>query len=150
MKTPIKRKTIFAGLTVNIETEKGDVRTGTDERGEPWAHTYQYPYGEIAGTVGEDGDPVDVYLGPDETASFVYVAKQMHFDGSYDEDKVFLGFRNYEEAQRAYFDHGPEWGLMSFTGYTLEAFGRTYLEPRRATNLIAADRQSAGRRRYGQ
>jgi len=53
-----------------------------------------FDYGEIDGEVGADGDPLDVYLGPDPDAPFVYVVHQLKAPPFevFDEDKVMLGF----------------------------------------------------------
>ena len=127
------KRTTFAGLPINIEIEKGQLKSGVDEDGLAWSHTYLLPYGEILGTEGEDRDPVDVYLGPFETADQVFVVHQIKKDGSYDEDKVFLGMPGAAEAQDAYFLHGPSWGFGSMDIWTLDEFKTDYLAANRPT-----------------
>lgn len=108
----------FRGLPILIETDAGEVRSGKG-----WTCTLRYPYGEILGTLGVDGDPLDVVIGPNEQAPNVYVV-HLHALGevrewpggscpvcgeppegclhALDEDKCFLGFQN-EEDVRAVF-----------------------------------------------
>lgn len=82
MSRPTKREINFAGLPINVEIERGDTKRGVDEAGNPWEHTYQHPYGEIQRTQGEDGDPVDVYLGEAHPSLCeVFVVHQLRMDG---------------------------------------------------------------------
>jgi hypothetical protein len=69
--------------------------------------TMHYDYGYISGATGADGEDVDVYVGPDDNADFVYVIHQMKqpdFE-TYDEDKVMLGFSDETSARDAYLIH---------------------------------------------
>lgn len=159
MNRPTKRETTFAGLPINVEIERGDTKSGVDESGQPWEHTYQHPYGEIQRTEGEDGDPVDVYLGPETTGRGagelceVFVVHQLRMDGTYDEDKVLLGFESAEAAEEAYRTHGPPHGFGSMDRMTLDQFKNGYLAATRAlgpeTHDSQDERQNAGAERYG-
>lgn len=107
------RRLPFAGVDVVIEHDKGDVRSGKDSSGKAWSQVMQAPYGYIAGTVGLDGDPIDVYLGPDEKAVDAYVVHQARVIGpgefgGHDEDKVMLGFGSAHAAREAYLAHYPD------------------------------------------
>lgn len=94
----------FQGLNIRIENEAGSVRKGKDKDGKPWSTTMAYPYGEIIGSMGVDGDPVDVFIGPDKGAKFAYVVHQSKKDGlGFDEDKCMLGFSDVMAAKNAYF-----------------------------------------------
>ncbi|HEX7906778.1 MAG TPA: hypothetical protein VF534_01615 [Paraburkholderia sp.] len=95
------------GLDIVIENPQGTVREGVDETGAKWRTVFEYAYGEIAGTEGVDGDPVDVYMGPDESAPDVFIVRQMRRKkwDEYDEDKCFLGFPSMEAAKKAYLEH---------------------------------------------
>ncbi len=64
----------------------------------------RYDYGYIDGALGADGDSVDVYLGPDETAQWVYAVHQNKVPDftTYDEDKVMLGWSSADAARDAY------------------------------------------------
>lgn len=95
------------GLDIAIENPAGTVREGVDETGKPWRTVFEYAYGEISRTEGVDGDPVDVYMGPDENAPEVYIVRQMKRKkwDTYDEDKCFLGFPSMDAAKQAYLNH---------------------------------------------
>lgn len=87
-----------------VEVPAGHVRSGTDASGERWSVVMPAHYGDIDGTVGADGDPIDVFVGPDLDAEMVYVVAIANPDGSYGEDKVLFGFPSYAEAMRAFGD----------------------------------------------
>lgn len=133
MSRPTKRRTNFRGLPINVEIEPGDVKGGKDALGRPWETVYTIPYGEIDGTAGADGDPVDVYLGEDFRGDCpVFVVHQVqqdlgHAGALYDEDKVFLGFAGMTEALDAYYAHGPSWGVGGVSVMTFEEFRDEYL-----------------------
>jgi inorganic pyrophosphatase-like protein len=106
------KTTIFKGLHIRIENPAGSVRSGVDSvTGKPWSTKLTHDYGEIIGTNGVDDDPVDVFLGPNKSAPFVYVVHQLQKQtGEWDEDKCFLGFNDAMAAKAAYYknyDH-PE------------------------------------------
>lgn len=129
---PGLRTANFRGLPIKVEIEKGDVRSGLDERGDAWSHEYKYPYGEVKGTRAlSDGDPVDVYLGPDAAQDTVYVVHQLRRNGDYDEDKVMLGFPSEGDAVLAYKQHGPPWGFGSLDRLTWDQFLHGYLASNR-------------------
>ncbi len=101
-----KSQRSWEGLTLNIENEKGSIRYwGDPEAGEQTLMHFQY--GEILGTKGADGDPYDVYLGPDpDGAPYVYVIHQRDpKTNEYDEDKAMIGFPTPHAAYLAYIEH---------------------------------------------
>jgi len=59
----VKRITQFGSLPIHLEYNKGDIRTGTSPDGKQWQRLMHCGYGFIPGTIGDDGEPVDVYLG---------------------------------------------------------------------------------------
>lgn len=95
------------GLDIAIENPVGTVREGVDETGKAWRTEFKHAYGEVLRTEGADGDPVDVFMGPDEGAPEVYIVRQMKRKkwDEYDEDKCFLGFSSMDEAKAAYLGH---------------------------------------------
>lgn len=95
------------GLELIIENPAGTVREGVDETGKPWRTEFAYAYGEIAGTEGVDGDPVDVFIGPYADATEVYIVRQMKRKkwDQYDEDKCMIDFPSLEAARSAYLGH---------------------------------------------
>ncbi len=92
------------GLRVTIENPKGSVRRGADRNGHEWVTKMHCAYGYIKDSMGVDGDQVDVYIGPDEDAEFVYVVHQRKAGDwkKYDEDKVMLQFSTEAKAKAAY------------------------------------------------
>lgn len=98
----------YQGFKIRIENPAGTIRQGIDETGKPWRTEFQFSYGEIVGSMGVDGDPVDVYLGANEAgANEVYIVRQMKRKkwDEFDEDKCFLGFDSMEAAKEAYLAH---------------------------------------------
>lgn len=78
---------------IHVETSKGEWRRGTDKDGKDWAVKMPCHYGEFEGSEGADGDPLDVFVGGNTHAAYVYVIHLKHpGTQEYDEDKVFVGF----------------------------------------------------------
>ena len=102
-----KPRSDWNGLTIAIENPAGTVREGVDETGKKWRTVFKYDYGEIVGTEGNDGDPVDVYMGLTPDAPEVYIVRQMKRKkwDVYDEDKCYLNFDSMESAKAAYLAH---------------------------------------------
>lgn len=94
----------FQGIPITIENKPGSVRKGEDENGETFKTKMFYPYGEIDETEGADGDPIDVFIGPNKDAENVFIIHSK-VDGKYDEDKVMLGFDNELHARDAFCAH---------------------------------------------
>lgn len=99
-----KRCIRWRGLVLKIENEAGSYRRGVKPDGTPWATRMVYPYGYVARSEGVDGDEVDVFIGPNLAAPFVYVVHQRRVDdwSAYDEDKCMIGFDSREDAERAF------------------------------------------------
>ena len=100
----------FRGLVVHVENKPGSVREGRTPEGKvKWRTHMKLPYGEINGSLGTDGDKLDVYVGPFRNAPNVYIIHQNFVRGpkrgKYDEDKVMVGFENAEQAKEAYLAH---------------------------------------------
>lgn len=98
----------FADVPVAVETPEGSARHWEQSDGRAGRTVMMgCHYGYFPGTVGEDGEGVDVFLGPRPDAPEVYVVHQMaapDFD-HYDEDKVMAGFASADDARRAFLDH---------------------------------------------
>jgi hypothetical protein len=114
----------FAGFDISVENKAGSIRSGKDQDGHEWHTLMHYDYGYIRGSVGVEGDQVDVYIGPDENASTVYVVHQNDpVTGKYDEDKVMLGFPSLKEAGSAYLKQYDRPGFLgAIDGIPLEEF----------------------------
>lgn len=95
------------GLTgknnVSIETGVGQVRKGTAPDGKAWEVRMPVAYGRIKGTRGADGQPLDIFIGPNPTSNHVFVIDQHHPGGKgFDEHKIMAGFVNPRAALEAY------------------------------------------------
>lgn len=106
------------GMPVAIESPKGSERTGTDESGRKWSVTLEHHYGDIENTTGADGDPLDIFLGPDPTNKDlpIFVINQVNpKTGEFDETKTLSGFATEEEARAGYLsNYEKDWkGLGS-------------------------------------
>jgi hypothetical protein len=100
-----KKPTIqWRGLTLAIENPAGSVRRGVNRSGQSWEIRMTYDYGEVVGSMGVDGDPVDIYMGPNPDAPMVYVVHQNTYGNwtKYDEDKCMLGFDSQADAEQAF------------------------------------------------
>jgi hypothetical protein len=97
----------FQGLPIRVEYPRGSKRPWKDDSGQTQYTTFQNPYGEIPGTTGVDGDPVDVYVGPNKKSDRVFVVKQMKRGDwkKFDEEKMILGCSTAEEARDLYLAH---------------------------------------------
>jgi len=98
----------FAGLSIAVENPRGSVRKWTDAGGTVTGSTLMlHDYGFIEGHIGSDGEEVDCYVGPDESAPYVHVVHQLRAPDFkvHDEDKVMLGFRDGVAAEQAYVAH---------------------------------------------
>lgn len=99
------------GLDVTIENPRGSVRKGKRPDGTEWQHEMSDHYGYIRRTKGADSEQVDVYVGPQEDATQVFVIDQLDQQtGQFDEHKVMMGYPTQQAAVVAYksnFD--PDW-----------------------------------------
>jgi hypothetical protein len=129
----------FAGFDVIVENPKGSVRQWYDREAKLAGQTEMLnDYGFLDGHIGVDGDEVDCYLGDHEDAPFVFVVHQLKAPEyeRHDEDKVFLGFRDEDEARKAFQAHRNDtraYGGMS--SIPTENF-RAKLERRQGTGKI--------------
>ena len=92
----------FRGIKILVENLPGSVRKW------PGGSTKMRAiYGEIENTVGIDGEPVDVYVGPENASELVVVVHQPldGVPGTYDEDKVMLGFATADDAVACFRQH---------------------------------------------
>lgn len=112
------------GLPITIENPAGSVRVAKDGS---WASAMPHHYGHIRRTEGNDGDKIDVTIGPRPEATTVFVVDQVDpKTGRFDEHKVMLGFGTEEEAVAAYRAAYPaDWkGLGAITPTTIDGFKR--------------------------
>ena len=94
------------GVNISIETPLGGTRSGVDPSGAPWSVQMGAHYGRIKGTIGADGDHLDVFLGPEahNAANLpVFVIDQKHADAHpFDEHKLMVGYPSEAAALAAY------------------------------------------------
>lgn len=111
------------GLDIAIETPQGTRRMGKSD-GKPWSVICMAHYGDISGTIGADGDPVDCYVGPVPESTRVFVVNQNGKTGAFDEHKVMLAFPDEEAARTAYMNsYEPGWtGLGSMVSASVDQF----------------------------
>jgi phospholipid N-methyltransferase len=90
------------GLDIAIENARDSERKGTDPDGNKWSVKMAHNYGYIKNTEGADGDHVDVFVGKYPDSEKVFIVDQVNPDGSFDEHKVMLGFKNKAMAITGY------------------------------------------------
>ena len=125
---------------ITIEQPQGSVRRGTDANGKQWESKMNNTYGYIRGTVGVDGDHIDVFLSNDTDGwdgRKVFVVDQYNPDGSFDEHKVMLGFNDADEAKGDYlanYEQGWENGRrIDVSAVNLEDFEKWIESSKRKT-----------------
>lgn len=106
------RKTKRHGLHVTVEHAKGTIRRLHDDAGNEVYKTHMYhDYGYFTGTKGRDGDEVDCFLGPVQTAKEIYVIHMKDMgpikSEREDEDKCMVGFPSADAAKAAFLLHYP-------------------------------------------
>jgi len=125
-KFPFQGYLDFQGLKIDVENLQGSTRKGTAPDGKAWETIMHWPYGEIRGTEGTDGDKLDCYVGPNGDSPLVVVIHQrVPETGAFDEDKAMLGFNSEEEAVGAYkrqYDHPGFY--QDHTAMPIGQFGR--------------------------
>lgn len=112
-----KGKFPWNGLTISVETAKGEDRTDKETNGDKWRVTMPATYGYILGTKGADGDHLDAFMGDKPDSGAIYVINQTQPDlDTFDEHKVMLGYSNEVDAKADY--------LASFSnGFGKKVFG---------------------------
>jgi hypothetical protein len=129
----LQDRIVFRGLDISIENAKGSTRKWHDPHGKETGSTYMHhAYGYIRGTKGTDGDHVDVYVGPDESAPDVFIVDQMKKPDfkEFDEQKIMLGFADAPAAKAAYMKqyNDPRF-FGSIRKLPFEAFAAKVLDP---------------------
>jgi Putative phage serine protease XkdF/Inorganic Pyrophosphatase len=109
----------FQGLQVFIDRPAGYVQRGMDPEGEDWSRVYHVDYGYLPSTAGGDGDELDVFMGLDASATEAFWIVQKKPDGTFDEYKLMLGFRDADTAKAMYLAHVPKRFFGSICATTL-------------------------------
>ena len=118
------------GFRISIENPKGSIRSGTAPDGTKWSNTLACDYGDIRGTKGPDGDPVDVYLSDHPEKGAVFVIDQIDpKTKKFDEHKVMYGFDSVEEAKKAYLAcYQKGWGGLGWITPVTKAEFRKWVD----------------------
>ena len=101
------------GFKLSIENEAGTKRNKMTPAAWP---VLAHHYGDVTGTTGADGDPIDVFIkkGADVAADHpIYVINQNNKSGKFDEVKVLFGFDSETDAKQGYLDSYSS----DFTGF---------------------------------
>ncbi len=101
-------KVFMHGLDIAIEYKKDSYRSGTDSSGKKWTRKMNAHYGRLRNTIGEDDEPVDVFIGSHPTSQLVFVISQLDDEGNLDEHKCLLCCINVKEAKDLYLSHYPD------------------------------------------
>jgi hypothetical protein len=120
-----KGKLKLHGLTISLENPKGSTRSGVAPDGKKWSTKMKYDYGYFLGSVDNDGDAVDVFIGPEPEIELVYVVDQIDpRTKKFDEHKVLMGFSSLEKATDGYLaNYEKGWqGLGKIVPMTLSQF----------------------------
>jgi len=92
------------GLNISIENPADSYRKGVDKNGVEWKIKMKHHYGYFNGSMGVDGDEVDVFVKNHLTAvpTQAYIIHQVGLDGKFDEHKVVIGADSEQEATDIY------------------------------------------------
>ena len=129
----------LGGMDISIENPAGSERKGIDPNGKPWSITMKSHYGYVKGSIGKDGDHIDIFIKQGTPLDFqgsVFVVNQNNKDGSFDEHKAVLGtkIQTKEQAKAEYLrNYAKGWtGAGEIAHFeTVEAFREWVLEKRR-------------------
>ena len=103
---PLQGRRVFRGLEISVENRAGSYRVDKQNTPPKWANLMLVDYGYIRFTEGTDHDHVDVFVGDNQEAPYVYIVHQVDpKTGKYDEDKCMLGFNSAAEAKAMYLAH---------------------------------------------
>jgi hypothetical protein len=131
-------RTSFRGLDITIENKKGSIRRGVDNDGEEWETKIFHDYGFIRGTMGVDGEELDVYLGPIKESDKVFIIHQEDPEnGKFDEDKILLGFDSLDYARDAFLAHYDSHKYLGkITAMSFEEFKKKALATKNKPGII--------------
>jgi ppGpp synthetase/RelA/SpoT-type nucleotidyltranferase len=141
----VNRPSSYQGLPIIIETPKGGIREGDLPDGTHWEKEMLADYGYIPATSGSgDQEPVDVYVGEDESAEYAYAVEQLDDKGEFDEYKVFLGFPDLLSAEKCYTDMWGDKNLGDIDEIPLKYLFDAVAENQNQVNKTGADQHLKG------
>lgn len=101
--TKLSHRILWKGLSISVENAAGSIR-----KKENFSTRMKNDYGYIRGTLAQDKDHIDCYLGSDLDSPVVFIVHQRNARTlEYDEDKVMIGFDSSQAAIYAYLCHFP-------------------------------------------
>lgn len=117
----------FHGLNISLETGRSRIREWFNPHDQTQGMSLmKYAYGYFTGGIqGVDGDGLDVLVGPDTSATEVYVIHTMKAPDfqEYDEDKTVIQCPSAEEARNAFLmSYNDPHFYGGMTTYTVEEF----------------------------
>ena len=111
------------GLKIAVENPRDSIRFGPNPDGRLWRTKMVHHYGYLKGTSGADGDPIDVFIGPNPDSDLVVIIDQVDKAGQFDEHKVMLGFDSVEDAKNGYLaNYEPGWPLGKMVALSMREF----------------------------
>lgn len=136
----LHRRREWNGMLISVENQAGSYRHWRNSHdGTSGSTKMLYDYGYIRRTEGTDGEHVDVYVGPNKDAPFVYVVTTMkapHFL-DIDEQKCMLGFNSQHDAREAFHAHFNDRRFMGeIRSVPLVDFRAYVLDPKNHGKLI--------------
>lgn len=111
-RTDITRRE-YAGLPIAIEHRAGSTRTWEDADGQTGSTLMRHDYGFVEGHMGADGEELDVYLGPNESAPDVHIVHQLELTA---EAKKRLSDRRSSNAELASNGSEGQSAVKQFSG----------------------------------
>lgn len=137
---PIKKNIAWNDITIGVEWPKGSTRQYANS---DFKKHMIASYGYIKNTDSVDGEEIDVYIGEDSDAEYVYKVKQL-FDpaeGSdkeawtFDEWKFMLNFESQEEAEKTYIKCMTKQHFGGCTKMTIASFKKFIAKNKKTKSL---------------
>ena len=137
------------GLSLSVENPKGSVRSGTDRAGKTWQRRLADTYGYIKGTVGKDKDHIDAFIGDYPESDTVVIVNQKKdaskplTEDNFDEHKVMIGYRNVDDAIKAYNRNYDDRGALKGTAIQMSmAEFKVWLAKGDTKKIAESDRET--------
>lgn len=129
----VKMTVTIADLPIDIEWPKGSTRKfkGSDNEVEMTAS-----YGRIPATEGMDSEELDVYLGDHPESRKVFKMQQLKKDGTFDEEKFFVGYESEKEAEKSYESMMPKELNGGFTEMSWDQFMKLVKHEQKKEDVI--------------
>lgn len=106
MRGAVKKIRTHRGIEIHIDRPMGTVIEGVDSDGKRYVFEQHCDYGFFPGSLGDDFDEFDVYMGPNPLAKDVYIIEQLRArSGWWDERKAIVGCDSAPEALKLYSSH---------------------------------------------